>query len=142
MEDTTAFKENTHTQEQGGGTIHFNEVTKIYPPDTVALDNVDLEIAKGEFVSIVGKSGAGKTTLLKLLFAEEAPTEGSVFFAGYDVHELKGNDLPFHRRKIGTVFQDYRLLPSATVAENVAYVMEVMGAPDDIIKRDVKEVLE
>ena len=127
--------------------ITFENVTKIYPeksnsPRIVALDNISLKIGAKEFVSITGKSGAGKTTLLKLILKEEEPTEGSVFFEGKNIAETKKGDLPKLRRRIGTVFQDYRLFPAKTVAENVAYIMEVMGAPDADIKRDVEKALE
>jgi len=128
--------------------IKFQKVTKIYPAhlaslkDTVALENVSLEIKEKEFVSIVGRSGAGKTTLLKLILAEERPTEGEIFFNGKEINKMKPEDLPELRRKIGAVFQDYKLLPSKTAQENLAYVMEVIGAPDEEILRDVPKVLE
>ncbi len=122
--------------------IKFQEVTKIFPPNTVALDNISFEIKPKEFVSIVGRSGAGKTTLLRLLMAEEKPTQGQVFIDGIDVHKIKPGKLPAIRRKIGAVFQDYKLLPSKTAYENVAYIMEVIGADDLEITRDVPEVIE
>ena len=127
--------------------INLQNVTKIYAArangkDIVALDNVSFKIGKPEFVSIVGKSGSGKTTLLKLILAEEKPTDGRVFFDGQDVHRLKKNQLPFLRKRIGTVFQDYKLFPNKTTYENVAYVMEVIGKTDEEIKRDVPQVLE
>jgi cell division transport system ATP-binding protein len=122
--------------------IQYSNVTKIYPDKSVALNDVSFEIAKGEFVSVVGKSGAGKTTLLKLLMAEERPTQGQVIFDGMDVHQISRSRLPDLRRNIGMVFQDYRLLRSRTAYENIAYVMEVMGLEEKTISRDVKEVLE
>lgn len=122
--------------------IKFQEVTKIFPPNTAALDNISFEIKPKEFVSIVGRSGAGKTTLLRLLMAEEKPTQGQVFLDGLDVHKIKPGELPALRRRIGAVFQDYKLLPSKTTYENVAYVMEVIGADDLEITRDVPEVIE
>lgn len=128
--------------------ISFQGITKIYPPNSLgcqfitALDDVSFEVKPKEFVSIVGKSGAGKTTLLKLLLAEEKPTRGQVFFDGQDVHRIKPADLPWLRQKIGAVFQDYKLFPSKSVFENVAYAMEVIGASDQAIARDVPEVLE
>ncbi len=122
--------------------IKFQEVTKIFPPNTAALDNISFEIKPKEFVSIVGRSGAGKTTLLRLLMAEEKPTQGQVFLDGLDVHKIKPGKLPAIRRKIGAVFQDYKLLPSKTTYENVAYIMEVIGADDLEIARDVPEVIE
>ncbi len=122
--------------------LKFQNVTKIYPPNTLALDNVSFEVNQKEFVSIVGKSGAGKTTLLKLLLAEEKPTQGRIFFQGQDIQKIKPEKLPELRRKIGSVFQDYKLLPNKTAYENIAYTMEVIGAPDSQITRDVPEVLE
>ncbi|MFQ6049974.1 MAG: cell division ATP-binding protein FtsE [Candidatus Paceibacterales bacterium] len=128
--------------------IKFQNVTKIYPSNisgiepAVAIENVSFEIRSKEFVSIVGKSGAGKTTLLRLLMAEEKPTKGRVFFRGKDVHKIEPEELPELRRKIGTVFQDYKLLPKKTTYENISYVMEVIGAPDEEIAKDVPEVLE
>ena len=128
--------------------IKFQNITKIYPnhssngPPTIALQDVSFQIEKKEFVSIVGKSGAGKTTLLKLLLAEEKPTYGRVFFEDVDVHKIPSKKLPELRQRIGTVFQDYKLLPSKTVYENIAYALEAIGASDKEIARDVPEVLE
>lgn len=122
--------------------IKFQNITKIYNPNTVALDNISFKIEKKEFVSIVGKSGAGKTTLLRLLLAEEKPTKGRIFFDAQDVHKIKNEKLPLLRRRIGAIFQDYKLLPSKTTYENIAYVLEVMGALDDEISRDVSQILE
>ncbi len=125
--------------------ISISNITKIYHSDKepiVALDNISFKINKKEFISLVGKSGAGKTTLLKLILAEETPTEGTIFFDNQDVFKIKRSQLPFFRRKIGTVFQDYKLFPSKTTYENIAYIMEVMGASDKDIKRDVFQVLE
>ncbi|HZX49613.1 MAG TPA: cell division ATP-binding protein FtsE [Candidatus Paceibacterota bacterium] len=122
--------------------ISYREVTKIYPDKSIALRDISFDIAKGEFVSLVGKSGAGKTTLLRLLLAEERPTQGQIVFDNLDVHQIKRSKLPELRRSIGMIFQDYRLLDSKTAAENIAYVMEVMGLDEATIERDVKEVLE
>lgn len=128
--------------------IKFQNITKIYPANShgattiVALDNVSFEVNQKEFVSITGKSGSGKTTLIKLLLAEENPTKGRVFFDGQEVQKIKKSKLPKLRRRIGAVFQDYKLLPSKTVYENVAYALEVIGAREEQIGRDVKEVLE
>lgn len=107
-----------------------------------ALFEVNLNIEAGEFLSIVGQSGAGKSTLLKLLYAEEKPTSGSVIFNGENLVDLKNRRLPFHRRKIGTVFQDFKLLPKKTIFENVAFAMEVAGKSDSEIFRDVPQILE
>ena len=122
--------------------IRFQNITKIYPPGTLALEDVSFEVKPKEFVSIVGKSGAGKTTLLKLLLAEEKPTRGRVFFDDQDIHKVKKSQLPLFRRRIGAVFQDYKLFPSKTAYENIAYVLQVIGAADLQISRDVPEVLE
>jgi len=122
--------------------VKFQNVTKIYPPNTVALNDVSFEIEPKEFVCLVGKSGAGKTTLLKLLMAEEKPSSGRIFFNNQDVQKIKPEHLPDFRRKIGAVFQDYKLLPSKTAYENIAYAMEVIGASDAEIARDMAEVLD
>ena len=122
--------------------IKFQNITKIYPPDTVALEDVSFEVKEKEFVCIAGKSGAGKTTLLKLLLAQEKPTKGRVFFRDQDVHKIKRSHLPKFRRKFGVVFQDYKLLPSKTAYENISFVLEVIGASDEEIKKRVPEVLE
>jgi len=122
--------------------IRFQKISKIYSPNIVALDDVSFEIQPKEFVSLVGRSGAGKTTLLELLLAEEEPTQGRIFFDNQDIHKIKKSKLPFLRRKIGAVFQDYKLLPSKTAYENVAYALEAIGAADEEISRDVSEVLE
>ncbi|KPJ73521.1 cell division ATP-binding protein FtsE [Parcubacteria bacterium DG_74_1] len=122
--------------------ISFQHVTKIYPRNTIAVDDVCFDVEEKEFVSVVGKSGAGKTTLLKLLLAEEKPTQGEIFFQGKSINEIKPGNLPEFRREIGAVFQDYKLLPSKTTHENVAYALEVIGASDQEIARDVPKVLE
>jgi cell division transport system ATP-binding protein len=126
--------------------IKFQNVTKIYETKNkqkvFALKNVSFEIKKGEFVLIVGRSGAGKTTLLKLIFAEEKPTQGKIFFEGKDITKMKDGEISKLRREIGVVFQDYKLLPTKTAFENLAYVMEVTGFSDEEIKRDVPKVLE
>jgi len=122
--------------------VKFQKITKIYPPNAVALEDVSFDIEPKEFVCLVGKSGAGKTTLLKLLMAEEKPSSGRIFFYDQDIQKIKPKDLPEFRRKIGAVFQDYRLLPSKTAYENIAYAMEVIGASDSEIARDMAEVLE
>jgi cell division transport system ATP-binding protein len=127
--------------------ISLSNISKIYRSRSgnepiVALDDVSFKINKKEFVSIVGKSGAGKTTLFKLILAEEEPTKGAVFFDKQDIFKIEKSQLPLFRRRIGTVFQDYKLFPSKTTYENVAYVMEVIGASDQDIKRDVPQVLD
>ncbi|MEK7180570.1 MAG: cell division ATP-binding protein FtsE [Patescibacteria group bacterium] len=122
--------------------IYFDKVSKVYTDDSVALKEVTLSIEPKEFLSIVGASGAGKTTLLKLLLAEENPTAGKVFFESADVHALRGNAVTQFRRRIGMVFQDYRLLPNKTVYENIAFAMEASGKVDADIQSDVPHVLE
>jgi cell division transport system ATP-binding protein len=122
--------------------IRFYGVTKIYPNGVKALDNVNLHIRKGEFLFLVGPSGAGKSTLTKLIFREELPTRGQVLFNGRNVARLRSREIPYLRRKIGMVFQDFRLLPQKTVFENVAFALEVTGASSREIKRRVPEVLK
>lgn len=122
--------------------IKFQNITKIYNPNSIALDNVSFKVDKKEFISLVGKSGAGKTTLLKLLMAEEKPTKGRVFLDDQDVHKIKMGDLHSLRRRIGAIFQDYKLLPSKTAYENVAYALEVMGATDEEIEKETLQVLK
>lgn len=121
--------------------IYFDKVTKRYG-DTVALEEVTLSIAPKEFVSVVGHSGAGKTTLLKLLLVEEKPTDGTVFFESIDVNDLPSSALHYYRRKIGMVFQDFRLIPNKTAYENIAFAMEAAGRSDEEIATDVPHILE
>ncbi len=122
--------------------IYFNNVKKQYPKSSLAIDDITLSINSGEFVSIVGHSGAGKTTLIKLIMAEEAPTEGTVFFESLNVHKLGGRELTNLRRRIGTVFQDFKLLSSKTAYENIAFAMEASGKTDEEIIADVPHVLD
>ncbi|MCH7529821.1 cell division ATP-binding protein FtsE [Patescibacteria group bacterium] len=122
--------------------IYFDNLSKIYNGGSVALDNINLSINSGEFVSIVGHSGAGKTTLLKMLLAEERPTEGTVFFESTNIHTLARDSLNTFRRRIGTIFQDFRLLPNKTAYENIAFAMEAAGRSDEEIESDVPHVLE
>lgn len=122
--------------------INFQNIAKIYSSTIVALEDVSFKIEKKEFVSIVGKSGAGKTTLLKLLLAQEKPSRGKVFFDNQDVHKIPSSKIPQYRRRIGSIFQDYKLFPNKTAYENVAYVLEVTGASDLEISQNVPQVLE
>jgi cell division transport system ATP-binding protein len=122
--------------------IKFENVNKIYPGDFVALENINLFIDKGEFVSIVGQTGAGKSTLLKLIYAEEQPTSGTIYFNGRPIDSIKKKHLPYYRRNIGTIFQDFKLLPQKTVYENVAYALEVVGEPTDEINEKVPSILD
>ena len=122
--------------------IYFDQVTKIYPGDSVALDDVSFTVELGEFVSVVGHSGAGKTTLLKMILAEDKPTAGQVFFDSANIHELSSREIPELRRRIGSVFQDFRLIPNKTAFENIAFSMEAAGRSDEEIASDVPYVLE
>ncbi len=122
--------------------ISYQNISKIYLNDIVALKDINFDIEKNEFVTIVGKSGAGKTTLIKLLLREEEPTSGKIFFEGNNVGLITKSKLPSYRQRIGVVFQDYKLLFTKTVFENVAFAMEATGASDAEIKRDVIKVLE
>ncbi|MFZ1987818.1 MAG: cell division ATP-binding protein FtsE [Minisyncoccia bacterium] len=122
--------------------IYFDKVTKQYGANPPAVEDVTLSVNPKEFVSIVGHSGAGKTTLLKLLLAEERPSDGSVFYESVDVHSLPSSALHHYRRKIGTVFQDFKLIPNKTAYENIAFAMEAAGRPDDEIASDVPHILE
>jgi cell division transport system ATP-binding protein len=122
--------------------IYFDKVSKIYGENAIGLQEVTLAIEPKEFVSIIGPSGAGKTTLLKMILAEEPPTQGKVSFQSINVHKLKRNELNEYRRKIGAIFQDFRLLPQKTAYENIAFAMEVAGRSDEEIASDVPYVLE
>lgn len=122
--------------------IKFDNVTKKYTNESVSLEDINLHIKEGEFVSLVGHSGAGKTTLVKLILAEERPTTGTVFFEDVDVHKLTSGDVVKYRRRVGVVFQDFRLLPNKTAYENIAFAMEVAGRTDEEIRSDVPHVLE
>ncbi len=123
--------------------IRFQNVTKIYPGTSrPALDTVNLEVGKGEFVFLVGASGSGKSTCLRLVLKEERATRGRVFVAGKDVAKLSSWKVPHLRRTIGVVFQDFRLLPNKTVFENVAFALQVIGKPRHAIAHTVPEVLD
>ena len=122
--------------------LKFDNVSKIYPGDFAALEDINLEIQQGEFVSLVGHSGAGKSTLLKLIYAEEHPTTGTVYFNDRPLGSIKQRLLPYYRRNIGTVFQDFKLLPQKTAYENVAYALEVAGEPIEEINERVPEILD
>ena len=123
--------------------IKFSKVTKVYPPDFPALQDISFEVKEGEFVSIVGKSGAGKTTLIKLILGLEEPSLGEVYFKNLKVKDLSPHKLQEVRRQVGAIFQDYRLLEAKTVYENVAYVMHIDDvASEEVIEREVMEVLD
>lgn len=122
--------------------IFFDNVSKIYSPTSVALKNVTLRVKPKEFVSVVGASGSGKSTLLKMLIAEEKPTEGRIFIDGDEVTALSFRELPRVRRRVGAVFQDFKLLPAKTAYENVAFAMEAAGKSEEEIAEDAPQVLE
>jgi len=122
--------------------IKFEKVTKIYPPNTAVLKDVTFEINEGEFVSIIGKSGAGKTTLTRLIFGLEDPTYGEVYFRNKNLRITDASEIQKIRRSIGGIYQDYKLLPTKTVYENVAYVLEVKGVGQGEIKKETDKVLE
>jgi cell division transport system ATP-binding protein len=123
--------------------IRFDNVSKTYPKQNrPALDNVTLEIEKGEFVFLVGSSGSGKSTFLRLILREERPSTGEVHVLGKDLAKLSNWKVPHMRRQLGTVFQDFRLLPNKTVGQNVAFALEVIGKPRAVIAKVVPEVLE
>ena len=122
--------------------INFDKVSKIYMDNTSALDDVSFSIEPKEFVSIVGHSGAGKTTLIKMILAEEQPSAGKIFFDQTDISTLERNQINDFRRKIGVVFQDFRLLPHKNVYENIAFAMEAAGRTDEEIEADVPHVLD
>jgi cell division transport system ATP-binding protein len=123
--------------------IKFSKVSKSYNDGkVVALNGVDLEVRQGEFISLVGRSGAGKSTLLSMITLEDRPTTGKVFIEGQDITRIRTSDAFYLRRKIGVVFQDIKLLPARTAAENVAFAMEVGGIPSEVISRDVPKILD
>lgn len=122
--------------------IVFEKISKTYQSNNVSVHDIDLRIKKGEFVTFIGPSGAGKTTLLKLLLVEEQPTSGTVHFDHINIHNLRHSDIPRYRQRIGVVFQDYKLIDTKTVYENVAFAMEMIGKSDAEIKADVPHALE
>lgn len=122
--------------------LRMENVSKVYPGGSVALKDVDIHIKPGEFVFVVGPSGAGKSTFIKMLFREVLPTTGSIFVNGVDILSLTPKEIPYMRRQLGIIFQDYRLLPDRTVYENVAFAMQVIETPHRKIKRRVLNVLD
>jgi len=122
--------------------IKLENVTKVYKGDVVALRDASADIQKGEFVFLVGPSGSGKSTMLRLLNKEETPEKGRIYVAGKDIAELSHWKVPYLRRNIGSVFQDFKLLPNKSVYDNVAFALEVIGRPKHVIKTQVPAILE
>ena len=121
--------------------IDFKNVSKVYDNGTKALQNVNIHIDKGEFVFVVGASGAGKSTFLKLIMREEVPSSGTIVIKGYNLNEMKKKQIPYFRRNMGIVFQDFRLIPTMTVYDNVAFAMRVVGAREKDIRKRVPYVI-
>ena len=121
--------------------IKIDKVTKIYDNGAIAINNISLSIKKGEFVFVIGSSGSGKSTFMKMLLKEVEPTEGKIVIDNININNIKRQEIPFLRRKIGVVFQDFRLLPSKTVFENVAFALQVTEVPPKAIRRNVPAIL-
>ena len=141
LTQTSPLEETLESAASAGSMIVFQSVTKVYDPDVVAMRDVTFHIDKGEFVFVVGASGSGKSTLIRLLLKELEPTEGKIIVGGRDLTRLKRSSVPLLRRNIGCVFQDFKLLPNRTAAENVAYALKVQGESRGSIRRKVPEVL-
>ena len=122
--------------------IRLTNVSKIYPNGARALVDVNVKIGKGEFVFLVGPSGAGKSTLIRLLYREEIPTRGQVILNSKNLVRMKGKEVPYLRRNIGVIFQDFKLLPNKTVSENVAFALEVIGISKREVEKRSREVIE
>ncbi len=122
--------------------IKLRGVTKAYSRDSIALRDINLHIKAGEFVSLVGQSGTGKTTLIKLLIGEERPSKGGIEIGGWDISNINRREIPFLRRQLGMIFQDFKLLPKKTVSENVSFALEVAGENSERIRQVVPQVLE
>lgn len=122
--------------------IHMKNVTKVYENGAVALNNINVDIRKGEFVFLVGSSGAGKSTFIKMLFREVLPSSGILTVNGRDVIRMSNKEVPYLRRSLGVIFQDYRLLPEKTVYENISFAMQVIEAPRRLMQRSVNSVLD
>lgn len=122
--------------------IEMQDVWKTYPDGSHALQGISVKVDQSEFIYVVGPSGAGKSTFMKMIYREERPTKGTIFVNGFNLEKLKQRKIPYVRRNIGVIFQDFRLLPKLTVFENVAFAMEVIEAPKKIIKKRTLEVLE
>lgn len=122
--------------------IEMHDVWKTYADGTIAVRGINLKIDPTEFVYVVGPSGAGKSTFMKMIYREERPTKGTIFVNGFNLGKLKARKIPYVRRNIGVIFQDFRLLPKMTVSENIAFALEVIEAPKKLIRRRTQEVLE
>jgi cell division transport system ATP-binding protein len=122
--------------------IHFKNISKIYPPDAVVLEDINLFIRPGEFVSVIGRSGSGKTTLMRLLVAEEKPTEGEIIVGGWNITDIRPKNIPLLRRQIGNIFQDFKLLPNKTVFENVSFALHVCSASAAEIRKVVPQAIK
>ena len=122
--------------------ISINNISKIYPPRIIALDDVNIQIQSGEFISLVGPSGAGKSTLIRLLIAQERPSKGTILIGDKDITRLGARHIPYYRRKIGVVWQDFKLLQNKTVFENVAFALEVVERPEHEIHSKVPQILK
>ena len=122
--------------------IRLSGVTKMFEPDIIALEDLYLSVDKGEFLYLVGTTGSGKTTLLRLLSREYLPTRGQITVGDKNLRKISGREIPFYRRDVGVVFQDYRLLPNRTVFENIAFVLEAMGIPPRIVLNRANEVID
>jgi cell division transport system ATP-binding protein len=145
IETPVAIAESEHTVSTeiapAGAMIVFESVTKVYDPDVVALRDVSFVIEKGDFVFVVGASGSGKSTIIRLLLKELEPTRGRILVGGRDLNRLKRSKVPLLRRNLGCVFQDFKLLPNRTAAENVAYALKVQGERPEAIRKKVPEAL-
>jgi cell division transport system ATP-binding protein len=122
--------------------IEFDHISKVYPGNVGAVLDVSFKVNMGEFISLVGPSGAGKSTLIKLLICEEPPSKGQILVAGRDISKLKKKELPFYRRKVGVIFQDFKLLPKKTIYENIAFALEVSDATNEEIADRVPKIIE
>ena len=141
LEQAREAKHAERPRKGGAPIIEMRDVSKVYPGGHLAVDRVSLAVDRGDFVFLVGPTGCGKSTLIKLLIRELAPTDGTVSIAGRDIGTLSEKRIPYLRRNVGTVFQDFKLLPSRTVYDNVAYALQVIGASRAEIRRKVPETL-
>ncbi len=121
--------------------INFSGVSKIFPPDIAALVDINLNIEQGEFVYVIGQTGSGKSTLLRLITREILPSRGVASVGGYDLKRMRNADVPYYRRDVGLVAQDFKLIPSLTVYENIAFVMEAMSVPKRLVAERTKDVI-